>query len=251
MDSTQAAVEPDLIYPLLRGRDVKRWTAEPSSHIIMAQDPVRRRGIQEDEMKVRYPKTYLYLKRFEDVLRQRSAFKRYFTRKDKSGRTVETGTFYSMFNVGDYTFAPYKVVWPWISVGIAAAVVSDYGEKPVCPEHNTSFVGCNTIEEAYFICALLNSTICDYSVRAFYGGGGGGIASPRVLESIRIPRLNSQNKLHCHLAELFEKAHESAKIGDKENVKKVEKEIDEISAQIWGLEKAELKEIKTCLGELN
>src|SRR5262249_52267750 len=45
------AIEKDLVYPLLRGRDVKRWTAKPSSHIILAQDPESRKGIPESLMK--------------------------------------------------------------------------------------------------------------------------------------------------------------------------------------------------------
>ncbi|MCS7177250.1 MAG: SAM-dependent methyltransferase [Candidatus Kapabacteria bacterium] len=35
-------IEPDLLYPLLRGRDVQRWRAEPSAWIRMVQDPVKR-----------------------------------------------------------------------------------------------------------------------------------------------------------------------------------------------------------------
>jgi hypothetical protein len=112
------AVEPDLLYPLLRGRDVQRWKAEPSACILMVQDPEKRRGYSEEWLQENYPRTYGYLKRFEEVLRKRAAFKRYFTRKDKNNRIVETGPFYSMFGVGPYTFAPWKVVWPWTSKGI-------------------------------------------------------------------------------------------------------------------------------------
>ena len=45
VESVQAAIEPDLLYPLLRGRDIKRWRPEPSAHIIMVQDPIKRRGM--------------------------------------------------------------------------------------------------------------------------------------------------------------------------------------------------------------
>ena len=111
VDEVTEPIEPDLLYPLLRGRDVQRWHAEPSAWILMVQDPVKRRGIDEQDLKTRYPRTYSYLKRFEQVLRKRAAFKRYFTHKDKNGHIVETGPFYSMFDVGDYTFALWKVVW--------------------------------------------------------------------------------------------------------------------------------------------
>ncbi len=248
VESIQTAIEPDLLYPLLKGRDVKRWKADPSAYIIMVQDPVKRRGIDEDTMKTRYPKTYMYLKRFENVLRERAALKRYFTRKNKGNKIIETGPFYSMFNVGEYTFAPYKVVWPWISIGVCAAVVSNKNGKYICPEHNTSFVDFSEIEEAYFLCSLLNSKVGDFCIRAFYSGGGGGIASPRVLENIRIPKFDTSNKLHLQLAELSEKAHEETAKGN--DVSAIEAEIDEFAREIWGLTKEELKEIKTSLEEL-
>lgn len=248
VEGIQAAIEPDLLYPLLRGRDIGRWKAKPSAYIIMVQDPVKRRGMDENEMKMKYPKSYMYLKKFEGILRERAAFKRYFTRKDKTGRIIETGPFYSMFDISEYTFAPFKVVWPWISIGVKAAFVSTKEGKPICPEHNSSFVDCKEKKEALFICALLNSSIGDFSIRSFYSGGGGGIASPNVLQNIRIPKFDGKNKLHLHIADLSEKAHdESAKRND---VSIIETEIDKLAAEIWGLTKEELKTIKLSLEEL-
>jgi hypothetical protein len=85
VDEVTEPIEPDLLYPLLRGRDVQRWRAEPSALILMVQDPVKRRGIDEKELQMRCPRTYGYLKRFEPVLRQRAAFKRYF-RPERGGK---------------------------------------------------------------------------------------------------------------------------------------------------------------------
>ena len=51
-------------------------------------------------------------------------FECYFTRKDRRpGLVIEIGPFYSLFSVGDYTFASWKVVWPRISKSLVAAVV--------------------------------------------------------------------------------------------------------------------------------
>jgi len=144
--------------------------------------------------------------------------------------------------------APFKVVWPWISIGVCAAVVSIKENKPICPEHNTSFVDCDNENEAHFICSMLNSKIGDFSIRAFYGGGGGGIASPKVLQNIRIPKFDPKNKLHLQLAELSDKAHEvAAKDG---NTSYIENQIDDLAAEIWGLTKKELREIKISLEEI-
>ncbi len=242
VENIQMAIEPDLLYPLLRGRDVKRWQAEPSAHILVTHLPgMRLNAIPEDEMKTDYPKTYLHLKRFEAILRERAAYKRYF-RPDNP--------FYSMFNVGDYTFAPYKVVWPWISVDVRAAVVSESEGKPVCPEHNTSFLDLLSEDEANFICALLNSAVGDFSIRAFYSGGGGGIGSPSVLQNIRIPKFDSTDRVHQELAGLSQNAHYAVTIGDEAGLRELEQRIDELAAQIWRLTGDELKEIQTSLEEL-
>ncbi|MGD2144705.1 MAG: N-6 DNA methylase, partial [Anaerolineae bacterium] len=103
VEKVQTAIEPDLVYPLLRGRDVNRWRAGPSAHILVTHRPeMGLQAVSEDEMVVRFPKACAYLKRFEDDLRNRSGYRRYFTEEDP---------FYSLFDIGDYTFAPYKVVW--------------------------------------------------------------------------------------------------------------------------------------------
>jgi hypothetical protein len=251
VENVQVAIEPDLLYPLLRGRDVQKWRAIPSAHIIMVQDPMKRRGIDEDDLKMKYPKTYIYLKSFEKILRERKVLKRFFTRKDAKNNTVETGPFYSMFAVSDYTFAPYKVVWPWISIGIRASVVSLWGKKTICPEHNTTFVGCDKKEEAHYICGLLNSSLGDFTIRTFYSGGGSGIASPNVLQKIFIPKFDSQNPHHLNLSELSEKAHELAKVEDNEQLYKIEDDINRVAAKIWDITDKELKEINDSLKELN
>jgi len=244
-----APIEPDLLYPLLRGRDVQRWKAEPSALILMVQDPVKRRGIDEKELQTRYPHTYRYLKRFESVLRERAAFKRYFTRKDKNGRTVETGPFYSMFDVGDYTFAPWKVVWTRIAQ-IEAAVIGIRDGKPVVPQETVTLVECSGGEEAHYIAALVNSSPFQFAAVSYSQEGGKSMGSMHILENIRIPRYDSSNPVHRRLAELSQAAHEAAKVGDEKRLKAIEAEIDHTAAKVWGLTDEELREIQQSLKDL-
>ncbi|MBI2861253.1 MAG: SAM-dependent DNA methyltransferase, partial [Chloroflexi bacterium] len=244
VEEVAEAIEPDLLYPLLRGRDVQRWRAEPSALLLLTHEPgMRLNAIPENEMQERSPRTYGYLKRFERVLRERAAFKRYFTRPAKAGSIVETGPFYSMFDVGDYTFAPWKVVWPWIAGGVRSAVVGSNDGKRVVPEHNAFLVGCENEHEASYICALMNSSPGDLTVRSFFSTGGGGIGSPVVLENIRIPRFDPQEPVHRRLAALSFEAHEAARLEDPERLKEIEAEIDHQAAKLWGLSDEELAEI--------
>ncbi|MFH0883019.1 MAG: hypothetical protein V2A56_08535, partial [bacterium] len=83
-------------------RDTHRWVATPSAWIILPQDPETRAGIPEKDLRRRFPNTFAYLTMFQEQLRLRSGYKKYFR---------PTDPFYSVYNVGPYTMAPWKIVW--------------------------------------------------------------------------------------------------------------------------------------------
>ncbi len=234
----ETVIEKDILYPLLRGRDVKQWQAEPSAYIIMVQDPKKRRGIDEAEMKTEYPKTYAYLKQFEDMLRTRAAYKRYFK---------ETDPFYSMFNVGDYTFAPWKVVWREQAAYMTATVVGSINGELIIPDHKLMLVECETQVEAYYVCALLNSSVTRASVLAYAVQIQ---MNPHILQNIRIPKFDNSIEVHTQLAELSSNAHIASAQGDVENLNSIEIGIDEVAGELWALTDEELKEIQASLKEM-
>ncbi|MCX7856020.1 MAG: SAM-dependent methyltransferase, partial [Anaerolineae bacterium] len=245
-------IEPDLLYPLVRGRDVQRWLAQPSAYLLMTQDPQRRRGLDPKLLQARYPKTWAYLKRFEGVLRQRSGFVRYFTRQ-QGREVVETGPFYSLFNVGEYTFAPWKVVWREQAAWFTVAVVGPQEGKAVIPDHKLMLVDCRDKQEAHYLAAVLNSTPVTFTVWAY------AISiqqTTHILERVAVPRFDNQNSTHLNLAALSEEAHRlalAARGGEAaapERLRAVEAEIDEHAARLWGLTPAELKALRASLEEL-
>ncbi len=237
VEDVQAVIEPDLLYPLLRGRDVKRWQAAPSAYILMVQDPEKRRGYDEDWLSVQYPKTYGYLKHFEAELRSRSGYRRYFR---------ETDPFYSMFDVGDYTFAPYKVVWREQAARLTVAVTEPSKWKVPVPDHKLMLVGLEDRSEAHYICAVLNSSPAQFVVLSY------GVAvqmDTHILENVRISRYDPANPTHRQLAALSQEAHEATAAGDVARVREIEAEIDRLAAQLWGLTEAELQELRESLEE--
>ena len=253
VEQTITELEPDLVYPLLRGRDIKRWHAQPSLHILMVQDPKTRQGIDEKVLQQQYPKTWSYLKRFEKTLRERSGFKRYFTRKDKHGHIVETGPFYSMFNVGNYTFAPWKVVWRGeVATLLASAVIGMNGHKTIVPDQTAYLAAFNNEEAAHFFCGILNSTVLQliYAMHTYKH------VSMNFIRSIRIPQFDAQKSIHKEISQLSRNAHELAPrayYGDETaqaKLQQVEVEIDRAAARLWGLTEEELREIQASLGEL-
>ena len=171
VDEVTEPIEPDLLYPLLRGRDVRRWKAQPSAWILMVQDPEERRGYDEEWLQENCPRTYGYLKRFEEVLRERRS-------RGISDMLKKGAPFYTMFAVGTYTFAPWKVVWPNIASALNAAVVASSEGKVVVPQHIVTLVACETEDEAHYICALINSSSANFTARAYSQEGGKSFGDP-------------------------------------------------------------------------
>ncbi len=239
-------LEPDLLYPLLRGRDVQRWQAQPSAHLLMVQDPVKRRGIDESELKQRCPDTHRYLKRFESLLRQRSGYIRYFKPEDP---------FYSLFDVGDYTLAEFKVAWTRVGIDLTCAVVGEIehpalGKRPVVPIETATMVAFDKEDEAHYFCAMLNSSPSRLAIRSSSNLSTGSFGSPLILTRIRIPRYDAHDATHQQLAELSQRAHQLATAGKTAELAKVEAQIDEAAAKVWKLSKAELKALQSALEEL-
>jgi hypothetical protein len=284
VEQVSMTVEPDLLYPLLRGRDVQRWHAQPSAWIIVPQDPNNpSRAYPEAKLQVDYPKTYAYLKRFEKGLRNRSGYKQILSRREQE--------FYGLMDIDHYTFAPWKVVWREQSAQMTAAVVGTDAGKPVMPDHKLMLVDCNSQSEAHYICALLNSSIIMAVVQAYAVSIQ---MDPHILDHIHIPCYDPNNAVHRRLAELSMQAHqlmggapsqsgglsvEQAKAAiqcieqrrrrgrlDQQTadeiisalqavqpgiaqLEAIEAEIDQLAAQIWGLTEQELAAIQQSLSQ--
>jgi hypothetical protein len=240
------ALEPDLLYPLLRGRDVKRWQAQPSAWILMVQDPEKRQGIDEKEIQLNYPKTWSYLKQFEVALGQRKS-------RGVTDMVEQGAPFYTMFAISDYTFAPHKVVWRYIATEFTCAVVSDYedeylGKRLVVPDHRLMTVRVTTSEEAHYLCGVLNSAPSRFLVQSYVVETQ---ISTHALQNMRVPEFDPKNPLHLKLAQCSEQAHSFAAIGEDKALSAVEDEIDRLAGQLWGLSEDELAEIKKSLDEIS
>jgi len=237
--SVQAAVETKLLYPLLRGRDVQRWQATPSAHILMVQDPHSRIGIDEAVMARDCPRAYSYLKRFEHILRARKT--------QVVRHLMERGAFYSMFGVSDYTVSPCKVVWREQASCITAAVVGPTQAKPIVPDHKLMMVQADSDVEAYYLCGALNSAPATLAAAAYAIQIQMG---PHLLDHIALPTFTRNSKVHQWLAELSKAAHEAAASGKAGELEHIEEQIDQWAAKLWGLTDEELAEIKRSLEEV-
>ncbi len=271
----EAVVEPDLIYPLVRGRDIKKWYIDFKDRFIILPHNTNGQPIDHSDLKIKYPNIYNYLLEFREELKQRSikpfiSIRKVLQSANKAewSKAVEilNDRFYIVDNIGSYTFAPFKVVWKEIAgaitgkaVSFACAVASPISGKPVIVADTAMLVGTDDINEAYYLAGILNSLICrtviasySYELRQ----------ETHIVDFIKIPKFDPQNKLHIKIAELSKRAHELSSIKHNEsptteryNIKKelerVEREIDLAVAELFGLSEEDLREFEKLMAILS
>jgi hypothetical protein len=222
-------VESDLLYPLLRWGDIDRFGARPKAWLLLAQDVETRRGIDEARMRQQYPNAYVYLAHFRELLEGRAAYRRYQSR----------AAFYSMYDVGPYTLAPFKVVWRRMDRQVHAAVVEAVddprlGRRPVIPQETCALVAVESADEAHYLCAVMNSSLVGFLVASHSVRGGKSFGSPGMLDFLRIRRYDPADATHRELTEASRKAH-CLKVSGSD-VAAIQDHIDRLAAQLWGVE---------------
>ena len=225
VEPDEAEIEPDLLYPLVRWIDVDRWSARPSAHLLLAQDPTTRKGIAEERFRRDYPRTLQYLKRFEPLLAARAAYRRYQDRQP----------FYSMYNVGPYTLAAAKVIWRRMDRKIRAAVVEScddplLGPRPIIPQETCVLIACASGDEAHYLCALLNSSLVHDLVGSHSVAGGKGFGTPSVLDYLPLRKFDPSQRLHGELAALSRRLH--ASVGEQSSDRPELNEIDRLAVAV-------------------
>lgn len=238
VEKVTATIEAALVFPLLRGEDVQRWKAEPSLQIIIPQDPGTRKGIPVPQIKRDARRTYTYLAKFEDELRNRSGYKKYFR---------DTDPFYSIYNVDGKTFAPHKVAWRDMGDTIQAAVIGQSSGIIVCPEHHVMFIPVKSDDEAHFICGMSNSSVVRLVVAGYTTTTG---ISTHVADLIKIPKYDDEDAVHKQIAKLSLACHQAAEEENEEKIGGTMKMVDKLAASIWGIDEKGLFEINTALGDL-
>jgi hypothetical protein len=173
-----ADVEAEHVFPLLRGRDLDTG---PALHVLVPQ-----RGMHGDpDLPRTAPLTHAYLERFRPTLERRSSLRRY-----QRGRP-----YWSLWNVGPYTFSPHKVVWREIAGRFRAACV---GPEVVVCDHKLYFVPCESAEEAHYLTGVLNAPTVAGAISAYASQLSLGAS---VGEYLAIPRFDAADLRHREIAQ--------------------------------------------------
>ncbi len=201
-----AEVESGLVRRLIRGRDVRRWSVQPSAHILLPHT-ADGRPIEHPDLRDRYPLTFQYFEQFCPQMLERAHYLRHFAPLQKP--------YWSLYNVGPYTFAPHRIVWREQSREFECAVLED---SEAIPDAKLIVVPCASAEEARYLAALLNSTPAREFIHSFRIHTQ---TSTHILEHLRVPQFDSRDPVHSALSMLAGLEHQAA--------------IDERAGEIWQL----------------
>jgi len=193
-------IEADLLYPLIRGRDLGRYCAQTEGWYQLIPNNHYEDVESEEDFADKYPLTYSYLKNYEDILINRSSYKRYQSHLP----------FYVIYCVGEYSFSPFKLVWmeQQDPNKFRATVVSDdknsvLPNSLIVPDHKLYFASFESEEEAQYVCGFLNSA----PVRTWLGGFLlGKQIGTTIFEYMKVPNYDG-NRYPKAIAGISHKAH--------------------------------------------
>ena len=210
-------VEHDMLYPLLKGAsDFSACSIHPKNDLYVF---VPNKGIVKDayeiaesSLKSSLPKTYAYFKAYRKLLEQRSTYK---------GR-MPNAPFYAIYNVGEYTFAKWKVIWAEQKNFCAAvASISDTSARSCqvfVPDHKLFFVDFDEPESAYYLCGLLNSRI----VKTFVESHVIKTQIGNIFKHLTLPVFDPDRTLHVQLAQLVQQMHAGGVFERDKSISKIE-----------------------------
>ncbi len=218
-----------LIKPILRGKDIKRYSYEWADLWVIATFPSLKFDIDD------YPSLKTYLSQFRPRIDQSGEKD---CRKKTNNQWFETQDTIAYHE----DFEKEKIVYPCIMAKEPCFVYEEKGFYAPAPAN--IITGDKT--EIKFITALLNSKCIYFAMRKFYMGGGiEGELKTNNLEKIPIPKITEKNQKLAHKITDCAKAILEAKEKDpKANTQELEKEIDALVYQLYNLTDEEIKIIE-------
>lgn len=142
-NDVRACLEEAYIYPLFKSSDIGNGrTQECRKYMLVTQQSI---GEDTAHIKEDAPKTWRYLQDNAEALRKRAS------------SIYRNQPPFSIFGVGDYTFASWKVAISGFYKTLNFEVIGPIGGRPAILDDTVYFLPFESEEEAKFIANLLNS----------------------------------------------------------------------------------------------
>ncbi len=218
-------VEETYIFPMLGGRNIAKWQVKSNEYILVPHTEKYKYGIPVKELAKEAPKTSDWLNFYHDeLLASRIQNGKFFNPK--------TQPYYRLDNVGEYTYAPYKVLWKEQTGSMSAVVVGSYLEsipdadkelfskdKTIVVDSKVLMLGLEDADEAYYVCGIINAKDVVYVIDGYAISTNRGID---VLKYLAIPKFDSNIHAHRTISNRSKEIHTKYRQSDLDGVEELE-----------------------------
>ncbi|WP_121013583.1 class I SAM-dependent DNA methyltransferase [Helicobacter pylori] len=236
----------ELIKPILRGKDIKRYSYEWAGewiifipwHFPNTGSP-KSMEKNEQDFSIHYPIIYAHLLSHKDELLKRN--------KDETGKRYEWYCLQRWAASYYQDFEKEKIVY-----GEIVQEPRFYLDNGECSleyfyAEATSFI--LTGEHLRYLLGMLHSKLITFAFKTFYAGGGLGESGYRYkkafIERLPIPKITPKNQELAHkITALVDKILQAKAKDPKANTQGLEKEIDALVYQLYHLTDEEIKIIE-------
>lgn len=135
-------IEEDYVFPLLKSSDLGNGRTTIRKAVLVTQ---KHTGDDTSEIEQRAPKTWRYLMRHADAL------------DDRKSSIYENRPKFSVFGIGPYSFAPWKIAISGLYKNISFVLVPPRHGRPVMVDDTCYLISCQSQEEAELLFELLTS----------------------------------------------------------------------------------------------
>jgi hypothetical protein len=173
----EVCIEGAYMFPMLKSSDVANGRMRTDRFMIVTQRTV---GGNTSEIETLAPKTWRYLLDHAEPLDARGSI--IYRKKPR----------FSIFGVGDYTFAPWKVAVSGFYKEVRFVKVGPLGDRPVVFDDTIYFLPCWSEEEADFVLTLVQSTPFRELMEAMIFEGEKRTITAELLKRIALERVAAE-----------------------------------------------------------
>jgi hypothetical protein len=182
-------IEDTCVYPMLKSSGVARGGRNTTDRFMLVTQ--KKVGEQTNRIEEAAPKTWAYLESHADSFGKRAS-------SIYRGRPR-----FSIFGVGDYAFAPWKVAISGLYKKLAFASVGPIDGKPVVFDDTSYFLPCATRQQAVFLATILNSQVATSFYGAFVFWDGKRPITAELLRRLDLGRLAEELGVAKEFADCF------------------------------------------------
>jgi len=234
--SVRVQLEHELVYEVVRGRDLTRWHARSGVSLLFPHSrATRMHALPMSELAASHPRALAYLDSMRAILDQRKGFTEW-------ERAFQAEAFYAIQRVGDYTFAPYKVAWRYIANDFLCAVIGpDDRDRPRLPNDKVMFVGVADPAEAFYLCGLLSSDPIRWKVMAYVAGTQ---ISASAIAPLAVARFDPHDDRHRTISEACRAGHIAVSTGAQAEASGALTRINRATAALFRFDDATMRSFR-------